>query len=324
MISSRFAVLAFFITVSVPALFAAQPTVADPGKDGDGDFKLGPPYVEAPEFTAAPETPAGEIKEFTMSSAESKIYPGVKGPYQRKVAVYIPKQYVAGTEAPFIVAHDGMGYRGTLPRVLNTLIAQKKVPAMIAILVDSGGGDGPGSQRGLEYDTVSDTFVNFIESEVLPRVIKETNVKLTKNPEGRATMGGSSGGSAAFTMGWFRPDLYRRILTYSGTYVNQQSPKLPAFPHGAWEYHENLIPKSAPRPLRIWLQVSDKDNGYTRDAATMRNWTLSNQRMAEVLKAKNYHYHYVFCEGAGHNDGKVLRATLPDALVWLWRGYPVQ
>lgn len=304
------------------SLLAGQPTVADPGKDGDGDFKLAPPYVEAPEFKS--DAPAGEVKEFTMNSSDSKIYPGVKGPYQRKVAVYIPKQYVPGTEAPFIIAQDGMGYRGSLPRVLNALIAEKKVPAMIAILIDSGGGDGPGSQRGLEYDTVSDTYVNFIESEVLPRVAKEANVKFTKNPEGRASMGGSSGGACAFTMGWFRPDLYRRILTYSGTYVNQQAPKNPKLPHGAWEYHENLIPKSETKPLRVWLEVGEKDNGFQKDAASMHNWTMSNVRMAAALKAKGYHYHYVFAEGAGHNDGKVLHATLPDAMVWLWRGYPVQ
>ena len=106
-----------------------------------------------------------------------------------------------------------------------------------------------------------------------------------------------------------------------GTYVNQQSPKDPKLPHGAWEYHENLIPKSDVKPLRIWMEVGEKDNGSTRGDANLHNWVAGNQRMAAALKAKNYHYRYIFAEGAGHNDGKVLRATLPDALVWLWAGY---
>lgn len=311
-----------FVTLllfSSAALQAGQGEVA-PVIDG-GDIKISPPYEEAPECKVRPGVPAGVVKDFIMDSAESKIYPGLKGPYKRKVAVYIPKQYVAGSEAPFIVAQDGMGYRGLLPRVLDNLIADKKIPALIAVMIDSGGGDGPGSQRGLEYDTVSDTYVNFIETEVLPRIIREQNVKFTRDPEGRAAMGSSSGGAAAFTMGWFRPDLYRRILTYSGTYVNQQSPKNPALPHGAWEYHENLIPKNDAKPLRVWLEVGEKDNGFNRDEKSLHNWTRSNQRMATALKAKGYAYKFVFAEGAGHSDGKVLRATLPDALVWLWQGY---
>ena len=90
------------------------------------------------------------------------------------------------------------------------------------------------------------TYADFIETEVLPRIEKDYKVTFTKDPEGRATMGGSSGGAAAFTMAWFRPDLYHRVLTYSGTYVDQQSPMNPESPHGAWEYHENLIPRATP------------------------------------------------------------------------------
>ena len=33
----------------------------------------------------------------------------------------------------------------------------------------------------------------------------------TGNPWGRAVIGCSSGGAAALSMGWFRPDLFRRV-----------------------------------------------------------------------------------------------------------------
>lgn len=295
---------------------------AEPAAD-EGDFKLSPPYTEAPELKVRPEIPVGELHEFSMHSTDSKLYPGVKGPYERKVVVYIPKQYVPGTPAPFMLAHDGLDYRGSLPKVLDNMIADKRLPVMLAVLLSSGGGDGPGSERGLEYDTVSDKYADFVESEVLPRIAKEFHVAFTTDPEGRATMGGSSGGAAAFTLGWFRPDLYRRILTYSGTYVNQQSPKSAQVPHGAWEYHENLIPKNDVKPLRIWMEVGENDNNSKRGYDNLHNWTAGNQRMAAALKAKNYLYHYVFAQGAGHNDGKVVRATLPAALEWLWKGFAV-
>src|SRR5213075_2339946 len=110
---------------------------------------------------------------------------------------------------------------------LDNLIAQKRVPAMIAVSIANGGGDAQGSERGLEYDTMSGLYAEFVEKEVLPLVEKNYNVKLSKDPDSRATMGGSSGGSAALEMAWYHTDLYRRVLTYFGTYVNQQSPYNP-------------------------------------------------------------------------------------------------
>src|SRR5205085_8423671 len=143
---------------------------------------------------------------------------------------------------------------------------------------------------GLEYDTVSEKYGTFVETEVLPHIAKEYNIKFTTNPDGRMAMGGSSGGAAAFTLGWFHPDLYHRILTYSGTYVNQQSPKNPQSPHGAWEYHENLIPKKDVKPLRIWMEVGENDLRSKDPESTYHNWVMANDRMAAALKAKGYHY----------------------------------
>ena len=320
------------IALAVPA--AAGPAAgaaakaADPGNEGDGEAAIGPDYADAPELAVKDGVPRGTVHEFTMNSEDSKIYPGIAKdkpgqvvPYKRKVWVYVPKQYVPGTPAPFVVAQDGGGYVKTLPPVLDTMIHEKRLPVMVAVLINSGGGDAQGSERGLEYDTVSGKYAEFVETEVLPRVARDYKVTFTKDPEGRATMGGSSGGAAAFSMAWFHPDLYRRVLTYSGTYVNQQSPRDPKSPHGAWEYHEHLLPQADRKPIRVWLEVSENDNGSKRDEASLHNWVLANQRMAAALKAKGYHYRYVFAKGAGHTDGRVTRQTLPGAMEWLWRGY---
>jgi enterochelin esterase-like enzyme len=300
----------------------------DPGTAGDGNVTIGPTYADAPELTVKPGVPRGTIYPFTMSSATSQIYPGLNGPYTRNVWVYVPKQYVDGTPAALLVVQDGGAYESLVPPILDNLIHDAKLPIIVAILIDSGGGDGRGSERGLEYDRVSPDYVQFVETEVLPIVATNADIKktykqltFTTDPDGRAAMGGSSGGAAAFTMGWFRPDLYRRILTYSGTFVNQYPE--PAYPDGAWEYHEKLIAETTPKPLRVFLEVGENDNDLdAKFGDGMHNWMTANKAMAAQLGAKGYHYRFEYALGATHVDGRVLRQTLPEALLWLWRGYP--
>jgi enterochelin esterase family protein len=334
---------------NTPGYVAAKelPDGTVPPADADGNFIIGPTHTPAPEAAVQEGVPQGTVCDLTMSSADSKIYPGIAreagtfgtpdpadpaklvvttshpAPYTRRVAVFVPAQYVAGTAAPFIVGADGPDQ--LLFTVLNNLIAQKRVPVMVAVSIGNGSGDAQGSQRGLEYDTMSGRYAEFVETEVLPLVEKQCKVKLTKDPDGRATMGGSSGGSAALIMAWYHPELYHRVLTYSGTYVNQQWPPNADTPHGAWEFHERLIPNSPVKPVRIWMEVGDRDllnPNVMRD--NMHDWVLANENMARVLAAKGYHYQFVFARNAGHTDRTVKQQTLPEALEWLWRGYQIK
>jgi enterochelin esterase family protein len=310
----------------------------------DGNFIIGPTHSDAPETKVRLDIPRGVVITFRMRSEDSKIYPGIArdagtsgtpdpndpaklivttshpAPYVRTVAVYVPKQYVAGTEAPFIVGADGPD--GLLFTTLDNLIAEKRVPAMIAISIGNGSGDAQGSERGLEYDTMSGRYAEFVETEVLPRVEQECGVKLTHDPDARATMGGSSGGSAALEMAWYHTEWYHRVLTYSGTYVNQQWPPNPRTPHGAWEFHEHLIPNSPAKPIRLWMHVGDRDlfnpNSMRDD---MHDWVVANENMARVLAEKGYHYQFVFARNCGHTDGAVKRQTLAEALEYVWQGY---
>ncbi len=322
------------------------PDGAIPPANADGNFIIGPTHNPAPEMTPQEGVPQGTVSTFNMESADSKIYPGIArepntfgtpdpadpatlivstslpAPYTRRVTVYVPKQYVPGAVAPFIVGADGPD--PLLFTALDTLIAQHRVPVMIAISISNGSGDAQGSQRGLEYDTMSGLYAEFVEKEVLPLVEKQYNVRLTKDPEGRATMGGSSGGSCALIMAWYHTELYHRVLTYSGTWVNQQWPPNPQTPHGAWEFHEHLIPNSPAKPIRIWMEVGDRDlfnPNVMRD--NMHDWVVANENMAKVLAAKGYHYQFVFARNAGHTDRAVKQQTLPEALEYVWQGYPI-
>src|SRR4029077_13335874 len=209
---------------NTPGYVAAKelPDGSIPPPGAEGNFIIGPTHNPAAEMTAQDGGPQGTIYNFTMSSADSKLYPGVArdpgtfgtadpndpaklivttshpASYERKVAVYVPKQYVPGTVAPFIVGADGPD--GALFTALDNLIAAHRVPVMIAISLSNGSGDAQGSQRGLEYDTMSGLYAEFVENEVLPLVEKQYAVKLTRDPEGRATTGCSSGGAAAMAM----------------------------------------------------------------------------------------------------------------------------
>jgi iron(III)-enterobactin esterase len=329
-----------------PGYVAAKdlPDGANAPADSEGNFVIGPTHNAAPEMSVHEGVPQGTVVEFTMSSADSKIYPGIardKGtfgsadpadpaklivttshpaPYTRKITVYVPKQYVAGTAAPFIVGTDGPF--PPLFTALDNLIAAHRVPVMVAISIANGSGDAQGSERGLEYDTMSSRYAEFVEKEVLPLVEEKAHVKLSRDPDARATMGGSSGGSCALIMAWYRPDLYHRVLTYSGTYVNQQWPPDPQTPHGAWEFHEHLIPNSPAKPIRIWMEVGDRDlfnPNIMRD--NMHDWVVANENMAKALAAKGYHYQLVFARNAAHVDRGVIQQTLPEALEYLWQGF---
>jgi enterochelin esterase-like enzyme len=322
------------------------PDGAVPPADAYGNFVIGPTYTPAPEMTVQPGVPQGTVHNFTMESKDSKIYPGIRreqgtfgtpdpnnpakldvttsapAPYTRRVAVYIPQQYTPGTFVPFIVGADGPDQ--LLFTALDNLIAQKRVPVMVAISISNGSGDAQGSQRGLEYDTMSGLYAEFVETEVLPLVEKQYNVRLTKDPNARATTGCSSGAAAAMAMAWYRNDLYHRVLSYSGTFVNQQWPYNPKTPGGAWEFHRTLIPNSPVKPIRIWMHVGDRDllnPNVMRD--DMHDWVVANQRMAKVLADKGYKYQFVFARNSGHCDRNMKQQTLPNALEFVWKDYPI-
>jgi Putative esterase len=355
-----------------------------PPSGAEGNFIIGPTHAPAPETAAKEDVPRGAITSFTLSSKDSVIYnpglirddpagcnngsimvamtaPGDKsnmvvttshpGTWTRTIDVYVPAQYVRGTEAPFIVIGDGgsNAYKDLLT-TLDNLIAQRRVPPMIAIQIGNGGQDAQGSERGREYDTVSGTYTQFVEREVLPLVEQHADAKLTKNPDGRASMGLSSSGAAAFTMAWFHPELYRRVLAFSPTMVNQQWPHDPSLRGGAFEYHSAwagpaspnlnikagvisaseppgapLVPSAFPKPIRFWFEVGDQDLFYPNPvlADGMHDWTLSNELMAKVLADKGYHYQFLFARNARHVDRPTIAQTLPAALEWLWKGYPI-
>ncbi len=338
-----FPVFAILAMASTSALSDDTPT-EKPGTKGNGKVVIGPDYTLDPDLTDR-GNPKGKDFQFTMPLAESKIFRGDDATLEprksvrkeRKISVYIPAAYKDGTKAPILVMHDGPSNLNLVRNALDNLTiskdADRKLPAFIAIAVENGCNDSKGSQRGLEYDTMSDRLARFINDEVLPAVLNNAEIKaafpriaFTENPWGKAVMGCSSGGAAALTMGWFRPDLFRRLITYSGTFVDQQdddAPEEAKYPLGAWEYHSSmkLIENNEKKPLRIFTHVAENDNGSKDPESTYHNWVMANERTAAALQTKGYDYRYVFSKATKHCDKKVFEHTLAETLVWMWRGY---
>jgi len=348
----RIHLLFVFLTAAgalTAGVYAQRPPEAPPlvpvRLNVDGNFRIAPPYANDPAFSEKPNVPKGRLIRFTMNSAESKIFPtapvgGARGAnagaaapapsgppqhqtFERQLAVYIPAGYVPNTPTPFIVVQDGQTYisdnpvtdKAFMPPMLDNLIHEKRIPPIVAVFI----APGPGAQRSIEYDTVSDRYTNFVETEVLPRIAKDYQIAFTTDPDGRATFGMSSGAAAALTMAWLNPNLYHRVVSYSGTFVALQ--RNATAPNGAWDFHQTFIPNSERRPLRIWMHVSENDIGATSPAEGMRNWVIANNRMAAVLKSKGYPYQFIFSEASGHVDQRVQLQTMPEAFEWVWKGY---
>ena len=245
------------------------------------------------------DVPHGKVTHHTWTSV---LFPGTTRDYW----VYVPAQYQAEKPACVMVFQDGGGYvnekgRMRIPVVFDNLIHDRGMPVTIGIFVNPGvlPAYGPDQQsrpnRSFEYDAVSDRYARFLIEEILPEVGKTCN--LSRDPNDRAICGGSSGGIAAFTAAWFRPDAFRRVLSFVGSFSNLRG----------GDVYPSLIRKTETKPLRVFLQSGKKDmNTYAG------SWYIQNQAMAASFEYMGYDYKVVLGD-EGHNDLQGA-SVLPDAL----------
>ena len=272
-----------------------------------------------------------------MDSKDSKIYPGIARnqpgavvPYTRQVAVYVPAQYKPGTPAPFIVAQDGMSptYRGNLPPILDNLIHEKRIPAIVAVMVHNGGGDAQGSQRGLDTTPSRASTPSSSRPRCCPGSRRTTRSRSRPTRRGARRWAGARERRARSR--W--PGSTRALPAGALLLRDLREPAVAAQPGVAAQrllrdVHEtsspahrlaarrvgiprHLIPNSPPKPIRVWMHVSERDNRFTDREETWHNWVLANERMAAALKAKGYKYQYVYSQDSRHVDRAVVAQTL--------------
>ena len=251
--------------------------------------------------------PKGKLTKETWTS---RVFPGTVRDYW----VYAPTQYVASKPACVMVFQDGGGYVDPksawhVPELFDALIAKGEMPVTIGIFINPGvlpalsDSQQARYNRSFEYDSLGDRYVRFLIEEILPEVGKSYN--LSSNPDDRAIAGASSGGIAAFTAAWTHPEAFHRVLSTIGSYTNLRG----------GDIYPNLIRKTEPKPLRVFLEDGSSDlNLYAGD------WWMANQTIYSALDFAGYEVR--FEKGAGGHDAKHASAILPDAMRWLWQGYP--
>jgi enterochelin esterase family protein len=255
-----------------------------------------------------PGVPRGTVTQ--LPPWTSKLFPGTT----RNWWLYVPAQYKPDGSAALMVFQDGHDYvneKGNwrAPVVFDNLIARGEMPVTVAVFLNPGHDPArpapksawQASNRSREYNSLGDRYARFLVEEILPEVEKQ--YPLSRDPELRAIAGASSGGIAAFTVAWERPDQFRKVLSTIGSFVHLA---------GGNDYPA-LIRKTERKPLRVYLEDSTNDNDNTYG-----HWPIANQQMHAALKYMGYDTRFDFVEGYGHNSQHG-GSVFPDALRWLWR-----
>ena len=263
-------------------------------------------YSLTKDAQAQPGVPSGTVTKHVL--APGKYFPGTPHTYQ----VYVPAQYDPARPIAYMIFLDGSGYAGNgvrVPVVLDNLIARRDVPPMIALFIDPGVMPALSDQaqnryeRIFEYDSLTPRFANFLIDELIPEVAKSYNLSKDANDHGIA--GISTGGVGAFVAAWNRPDVFRRVITWVGSFGNfRGADRLPG-----------LIRRTEPRPIRVFMQTGRQD--LVNYAGS---WYLENPRMAAALEFAGNDVKIELGED-GHSN-RHGASMLPDTLRWLWRDYP--
>ncbi len=292
--------------------------------------------LDVPAFTATsylqPGVPSGTLSPKIIHT--SKIYDGMKSEYW----IYVPAQYDPQTPAALMVFQDGQQYidrngRNPALNVIDNLIAQKKIPVMIAVFISPGDiSDSPDtptynfvkaysdkwqrslkdSMRSTQYDTVSDRYARFLRDELLADVQSKYNIR--KDAYSRAITGLSSGAICSFNAAWQMPDRFARVISWIGSYSSIQWREDPAISDGGQDFPDKVL-REEKRNLRVWLQDGSEDQENNR----WGSWPLNNLRMANALKLKDYDVHFSLGKGT-HNTAHGA-AEFPAEMLWLWRDY---
>ncbi len=250
-----------------------------------------------------PGVPKGKLTQ--MPKWTSKIFEGTT----RDWWVYVPAQYTPDKPACVMIFQDGQNPKNYMPVIFDNLIHKGDIPVMVGVFISPGVRADGRPNRAFEYDTLSDQYARFLLEEILPEV--EKTLKLKKDAESRAITGISSGGIAAFTAAWERPNEFHKVLSWVGSFVNIAHGA--TFREGGHNYPA-LIRKTPKKNIRVFLQDGENDLDNANG-----NWPLANKTMAKALEFAGYDYQFVM--GNGFHSPNHGRAILPDSLRWLWRDY---
>ena len=301
------------VTAPAPPRGGVQPP-PPPSPNPNSQYRLGP------DSLPQEGVPKGEIRgPFVLPST---AYPGTQHTYW----VYVPAQYDPALPAALMVYQDGQAFKDEngdirAQNVMDNLIYRREIPVMLGVFINPGRtpeqpepnpqewGDRT-TNRPTEYNTLDDKYARVITEELMPALTKDYNI--SKDPEMHGIGGSSSGAIAAFTVAWERPNVFRKVLSNVGSFVNLR---------GGHVYPEKIL-ESEKKPIRIFLCDGRNDNRGIRNGVydQTRDWFYQNVRLMKALTQKGYDVNYTW--GMNLHGQKFGGAIMPEMMRWLWRDGP--
>lgn len=230
---------------------------------------------------------------------------------QRDVWIYTPPGYDANAPTPYplIVAFDGFEYRDTmpLPFILDTLLATKKAPPFVAVLVD----DGEGATRIADLGNAH-KMVAFLAGQLIPYIRSQRRV--TTDPRLVIITGSSAGGLAAAYVALERPDLFGNVLSQSGAFWRGAE----ASNSAPYEWLATRVAALPKREIAFYMDVGELEDHATLGGSGP-NFLAANRRFRDALLAKGYRVHYVEVPGGMHAPQYWMK-NLPNGILELQKG----
>lgn len=230
----------------------------------------------------------------------------------RQIWVYTPPGYDAHRAAPYpmILAFDGGEYQDTmpLPMILDTLLATRRAPAFVAVLVD----DSSGSVRIADLGNAA-RLVSFLGNQLMPWIRHGWHI--TSDPHRVIVTGSSAGGLAASYVAFTRPDLFGNVWSQSGAFWRGAEAS-----NGApWEWLTSEVRTTARSDVRFMLDVGALEDHLTL-GGTGPNFLEANRRFRDALESKGYEVTYTEVPDGNHAP-QWWRLRLAEGIVALSAGW---
>jgi len=257
------------------------PNQVDNGLGDSNSYFIVGDFHEPPELQWVSDIPHGRVEQFEFSSKRLNN--------TRRVYVYLPAAYDNERDRRFgsLFVHDGGEYfeRAKMANVLDNLIAEGQIPALVTVMVDP-------VNRMEEY-WANDRYLEFLCSELLPEI--EQRYRTAVDRKARGVMGASLGGLISVYAALSRPDLFSLAAGQSSALMIEEQ-KL-----------ASMVQSTRRSSFRFYFDVGEYEPSFIP----------AHERFIGLVKKKRWPTLYQELPG-GHNWTS-WRAHLKDLLIFLWK-----